>query len=65
MVSVTTARTPVIYTMIVNCYITNTSYVMNDFVASFIQNGCVTALLQPSEVDCLIAKYFNWQSFFF
>ena len=35
------------------------------FVASFIRNGRVTALLQPSEVDCLTAKHFNWQSFFF
>ena len=35
------------------------------FVASFIRNGRVTALLQPSEVDCLTSKHFNWQSFFF
>ena len=35
------------------------------FVASFIRNGSVTALLWPSEVDCLTAKHFNWQSFFF
>ena len=35
------------------------------FVASFIRNGHVTALLWPSEVDCLTAKHFNWQSFFF
>ena len=35
------------------------------FVASFIRNGRVTALPQPSEVDCLTAKHFNWQSFFF
>ena len=34
-------------------------------VASFIRNSRVTALLWPSEVDCLTAKYFNWQSFFF
>ena len=33
-------------------------------VASFIRNGRVTALLWPSEVDCLTAKYFNWQSLF-
>ena len=32
---------------------------------SFIQNGRVTALLQPSEVNGLTAKHFNWQSFFF
>ena len=25
----------------------------------------VTALLWPSEVDCLTSKYFNWQWFFF
>ena len=35
MVSVTTARTRVIYTMIVNCYITNTFYVMNDLCSEF------------------------------
>ena len=35
------------------------------FVVSFIRNGRVTALLQPSKVDCLTAKYFNWQLFFF
>ena len=35
------------------------------FVASFIRNGHVTVLLQPSKVDHLTAKYFNWQSFFF
>ena len=33
-------------------------------VVSFIQNHCVTILLQASKVDHLIAKYFNWQSFF-
>ena len=36
MVSVTTAKTRVIYTMIVvNCYITNTFYVMNDLCSEF------------------------------
>ena len=35
MVSVTTARTRVIYIMIVNCYITNTFYVMNDLCSEF------------------------------
>ena len=35
------------------------------FVVSFIQNGRVTAPLWPSEVNCLTAKHFNWQSFFF
>ena len=35
MVSMTTARTRVIYTMIVNCYITNTFYVMNDLCSEF------------------------------
>ena len=35
MVSVTTARTRVIYTMIVNCYITNTFYVINNLCSEF------------------------------
>ena len=34
-------------------------------VASFIPIGHVTVLLQPSTVDRLTAKYFNWQPFFF
>ena len=56
----TKAKTRVIYTLLVNCYINKAFYV----IKSFIRNGHVTVLLQPSIINRLTAKYFNWQSFF-
>ena len=65
MVSVTTARTRVIYTMIVNCYITNTFYVMNDLCSEFHPKRSCHCSFMAFRSRFLTAKHFNWQSFFF
>ena len=65
MVSVTTARTRVIYTMIVNCYITNTFYVMNDLCSEFHPKRSCHCSFMAFRSRLFNRKHFNWQSFFF
>ena len=65
MVSVTTARTRVIYTMIVNCYITNTFYVMNDLCSEFHPKRSCHCSSTAFQSRLFNRKYFNWQLFFF
>ena len=65
MVSVTTARTRIIYTMIVNCYITNTFYVMNDCCSEFHPKWSCHCSFMAFRSRLFNRKHFNWQSFFF
>ena len=64
MVSVTTAKTRLIYTLLVNCYITNTFYAMNEPCSELHPKRSCHSSSTASKVDCLTAKYFNWYSFF-
>ena len=57
MVSVTTAKTRVIYTLLVNCYITNTFYAMNDPCSEFHPKRschCSSTALQSQSFNCKI-----------
>ena len=64
MVSVTTARTRVIYTMLVNCYITNTFYVMNDLCSKFHPKWLCHCSSTAFQSRLLNRKIFNWQLLF-